>query len=83
MEVLEYYKTGAGYLQIWRGENGLKAPGEGDVFSSVLDASIVALALPMFQYRKELKQHFLVIVIPSVAASIGSLFGYCPLCYVA
>jgi putative effector of murein hydrolase len=79
--VLGDYKTGTRYLQLWRREIWLKAPGAGDIFGSVLDAGIVALALPMFQYRKELKQHFFAIVIPNVAVSIGSLFGYPALCY--
>jgi putative effector of murein hydrolase len=80
-ETLVVYRTGTRYLQLWRGENGLREPGAGDIFGSVLDASIIALALPMFQYRKELKQHFLAIVLPNVVVSIGSLFGYPALCY--
>lgn len=80
-KVLAAYKTNTKYLQLWKGQKGLAAPGAGDIFGSVLDASIVALALPMFQYRKELKQHFFAIVIPNVIISIGSLFGYPALCY--
>jgi putative effector of murein hydrolase len=80
-EVLAAYKTNTKYLQLWKGQKGLAAPGAGDIFGSVLDASIIALALPMFQYRKELKQHFFVIVIPNVVISIGSLCGYPALCY--
>jgi putative effector of murein hydrolase len=80
-EVLAAYKTNTKYLQLWKGQKDLAAPGAGDIFGSVLDASIVALALPMFQYRKELKQHFFAIVIPNVVISIGSLFGYPALCY--
>jgi len=80
-EVLAVYKTNTKYLQLWKGQKGLAAPGAGDVFGSILDASIVALALPMFQYRKELRQHFFAIVIPNVVISIGSLFGYPTLCY--
>lgn len=80
-EVLAAYKTNTKYLQLWKGEKGLAAPGAGDIFGSILDASIVALALPMFQHRKELKQHFFAIVIPNVVISIVSLFGYPALCY--
>ncbi len=80
-DVLDAYKTGTKYLQLWKAAKGLKPPGAGDIFGSILDASIVALALPMFQYRKELKQHFFAIVIPNIAISIGSLFGYPLLCY--
>jgi putative effector of murein hydrolase len=78
---LSAYKTGTNYLDLWHGEKHLKMPGAGDLLVSVLDASIVALALPMFSYRLELKRHFFAIVIPNVAVSIGSLFGYPALCY--
>ena len=80
-EVLAAYKTNTKYLLLWKGQKGLAAPGAGDIFGSTLDASIISLALPMFQYRKELKQHFFTIVIPNVVISIGSLFGYPALCY--
>ena len=77
---LQSYSTGTKYLQLWSGKR-VPMPGAGDVFGSILDVSIVALALPMFQYRKELQRHFLSIVIPNVAISIASLFGYPALCY--
>lgn len=77
---LDEYKTGTNYLLLWHGEDALK-PGAGDIFSSVLDASIVALALPMYNYRLELRRHFLAIVIPNITISVGSLFGYPTLCY--
>jgi putative effector of murein hydrolase len=80
-DILGAYKTGTSYLDLWHGKKHLRAPGAGDIFGSVLDASIVALALPMFQYRKELRLHFFAIVIPNVAISVGSLFGYPVLCY--
>ncbi|KAI9733719.1 MAG: hypothetical protein M1818_007133 [Claussenomyces sp. TS43310] len=80
-QVLAVYQTKTKYLQLWEGTKGLPAPGAGDIFASVLDASIVALALPMFQYRKELMQHFFAIVIPNTILSIATLFGYPPLCY--
>lgn len=75
------YQTSTKYLQLWEGEKGLPKPGAGDVFSTVLDASIVALALPMFNYRKELKAHFFAIVIPNISCSLAALFGYPPLCF--
>lgn len=79
-QVLDVYKTGSKYTQLWHGGDPPK-PGAADVFDSVLDASIIALALPMFQYRKELFQHFFAIVIPNIAISVASLFGYPALCY--
>jgi putative effector of murein hydrolase len=79
--VLEAYKTDTKYLQLWHGEKNLPKPGAGDIFSSILDASIVSLALPMFQYRHELRQHFFAIVIPNITLSVASLFGYPAVCY--
>ncbi|TGO36388.1 hypothetical protein BHYA_0126g00140 [Botrytis hyacinthi] len=80
-EILRDYKTNTKYIAYWDGEGNLPLPGAGDIFNSVLDASIVSLALPMFQYRHELKSHFIPITIPSVVLAIASLFGYPPLCY--
>jgi putative effector of murein hydrolase len=80
-DVLNIYKTGSNYLSFWHDDENIPRPGAGDVFGSVLDASIVALALPMYNYRGELKRHFFAIVIPNVVVSIGSLFGYPALCY--
>lgn len=75
------YSTGTTYLKLWHDESNLPAPGAADILKSVLDVSIVAFALPMFQYRKELQRHFSAIVIPNVAISIASLFGYPAICY--
>jgi putative effector of murein hydrolase len=79
-DILESYKTGTNYQQLWRGQD-IPKPGAGDIFSSVLDASIVALALPMYNYRLELKRHFFAIVVPNITISVASLFGYPALCY--
>ncbi|KAI0912708.1 LrgB-like family-domain-containing protein [Ustulina deusta] len=76
---LREFRTGATYLKIWDGINQL--PGAGDILASVLDASIVSLALPMYQYRRELKLHFFAIVLPNVFISTGSLFVYPYLCF--
>ncbi|KAI0458266.1 LrgB-like family-domain-containing protein [Xylaria acuta] len=54
---LREFHTGATYLKLWDGTHQL--PGAGDIFASILDASIVSLALPMYQYRRELRQRFL------------------------
>jgi len=80
-DVLDVYRTGTSYQALWHGKKHLPLPGAGDMFSSALDASIVALALPMFSYRQELRRHFFAIVIPNVTISIASLFGYPTLCY--
>lgn len=80
---LHAYRTGAKYIELWRNTTQERhvLPGAGDFFGTLLDASIVALALPMFQYRRELRTHFVSIVIPNVAISVGSLLAYPPLCY--
>ncbi|KAI0196457.1 LrgB-like family-domain-containing protein [Astrocystis sublimbata] len=77
---LHEFRTGANYLKLWD-NNTDQLPGAGDLFASVLDASIVSLALPMYQYRRELKQHFLAIVLPNVVISIGTLFAYPYICF--
>ncbi|ROT38392.1 hypothetical protein SODALDRAFT_332962 [Sodiomyces alkalinus F11] len=84
-EALSPYRTGATYQALWRPSHHATGPnrplpGAGDLFATVLDAAIVALALPMYQYRRELRTHFLAIVAPSVAFSVASLFGYPALC---
>lgn len=78
---LQAYSTGTKYTQLWDMAQNLSPPGAGDVFSSVLDVSIVALGLPMFQYRNELKARFAAIIIPNVSLSIGSLLGYPAFCH--
>lgn len=77
---LGVYRTGAKYLELWEDPETKKLPGAGDIFNTALDASIVALALPMFQYRRELRTHFVSIVAPNVAISVASLLAYPPLC---
>ncbi|KAI9756316.1 MAG: hypothetical protein M4579_003908 [Chaenotheca gracillima] len=79
---LHVYSTSTKYTQLFQPRHApnLPPPGAGDIFSSVLDVSIVALALPMFQYRNELKRHYLPILIPVLVTSLASLFSYPPLC---
>ncbi|KAK0610085.1 LrgB-like family-domain-containing protein [Bombardia bombarda] len=78
---LAEYRTGRKYLQLWqKADTGVALPGAGDLLASVLDASIVSLALPMYQYRRELKSHFTAIVVPNIILSIASLFGYPIVC---
>jgi putative effector of murein hydrolase len=75
------YRVGVKYLQLWsRDRTSSLLPGAGDILGSILDASIVSLALPMYQYRRELRQHFVAIVIPNVVVSIASLFAYPVIC---
>lgn len=83
--VLEQYTTGNKYLQLWQHAAATPSttghlPGAGDILSTVLDASIVSLALPMYQYRRELVEHFAAIIVPNVVLSIGSLYAYPTVC---
>jgi putative effector of murein hydrolase len=78
---LHAYTTNTKYTQLWDNDQGLKPPGAGDMFGSVLDVSIVALSLPMYRYRNELKARFMTIIVPNVVVSIGSLFAYPIFCY--
>ncbi|KAJ0163903.1 Plastidal glycolate/glycerate translocator 1, chloroplastic [Colletotrichum tanaceti] len=90
-DTLRSFRTGANYTYLWlhgannRGGSGggggggsdrRRLPGAGDVFGTVLDASIVSLALPMYQYRRELRRNFAAIVVPNVVMSVGCLFSY-------
>lgn len=81
-EALRDYATKTRYFQLLDGKGpGHPPPGAGDMFSSTLDVSIVALAIPMFQYRSELKRHFPSILIPNILLATASLFGYPALCH--
>ncbi|KEY68490.1 hypothetical protein S7711_09790 [Stachybotrys chartarum IBT 7711] len=76
------YRTGSRYLRLWSDTTTRhRPPGAGDMLGTLLDAAIVALALPMFQYRRELRVHFIPIVVPAVLIAMGSLFAYPPLCH--
>lgn len=58
MTGLEQYRTRTPYINYYFGpRNDLPPPGAGDLLATVLDVSIVALAIPMFNYRAELKRH--------------------------
>ncbi|GKT90174.1 hypothetical protein Ct61P_08024 [Colletotrichum tofieldiae] len=80
-DTLRSFRTGANYTYLWLHTNSGRLPGAGDIFSTVLDASIVSLALPMYQYRRELKQNFVAIVLPNILMSVGCLFSYPKICY--
>ncbi|PKS05456.1 hypothetical protein jhhlp_008832 [Lomentospora prolificans] len=78
---LQDFKTGMNFYSLLAVPDKRRAPGAGDMFGAALDAGIVALALPMHQYRRELKEHFLVILLPSLTLAVGSLFAYPVACY--
>lgn len=79
---LHEYSTKTRYLSLFRGQTAsLPLPGAGDIFASLLDVSIVALALPMYSHRKELERHLPSIVVPGITIAVASLFAYPAICY--
>lgn len=80
---LHEYSTGNKYLQLWEHATTIpfQLPGAGDVLGTILDASIVALALPMYQYRRELVEHFAAIILPNIVLSVVSLYAYPSVCF--
>jgi len=55
---LKEYRTQTPYIQyVFGPRENLPPPGAGDLLATVLDVSIVALAIPMFNHRAELKRH--------------------------
>lgn len=70
-----FYAVNAGYLELWSlsGYSG-PIPGAGDILFSTLDAGIVALAVPMYRYRKELKQNFFKMIAVLFPCACLSLF---------
>ncbi|EJU02880.1 hypothetical protein DACRYDRAFT_115857 [Dacryopinax primogenitus] len=72
------YSTGSRYLVLFdptrRGK--VAPPGAGDVLYSMLDASIVSLAIPMYRYRGELKCHAFEMFSTTIPLAVLSLFIY-------
>lgn len=81
MSTYRSYKTGNNYLTLFDSDKKGVDPGAGDVLSTLLDCSIVALATPMYRYRTELKRFFWILTIPSITFGAASFFVYPPLCY--
>jgi LrgB-like family len=70
---LEQYKTGTPYIRYYFGpKNDLPPPGAGDLLAAVLDVSIVSLAIPMFNYRGELRRHVRFLVFEAKCSTLLS-----------
>lgn len=83
LDTIKLYKTGRTYLYLF---NKAKSPtthwpGAGDFLSACMDISIVSLALPMFNYRQDLRKHYLVFIPPIIACTCLSFFAYPPICH--
>lgn len=79
---LEAYRTNTTYTRLWTSSNPPHPlPGAGDILSSALDVSIIALALPMYNYRLELRARFTLIILPNLSLALASLFAYPALCH--
>jgi putative effector of murein hydrolase len=70
-----FYSVDARYSDLWSpsGYRG-PVPGAGDVLFSTLDAGIVALAVPMYRYRSELKANFAKMMVVLTFCAALSLF---------
>ncbi|KAH3687638.1 hypothetical protein WICPIJ_001377 [Wickerhamomyces pijperi] len=82
LDTIRNYKTGRNYLKLFNNHSHTALrPGAGDVFSSLMDISIVSLSIPMYTYRRDLKRHILVLL-PTILLMTGSnFFVYPPLCH--
>lgn len=79
---LRAFSTKTRYLYLFRGQtSSLPLPGAGDIFASILDASIVALAVPMYHHRHALKTHIVSICVPCITLAVGSVLIYPDVCH--
>ncbi|KAK9480114.1 LrgB-like family-domain-containing protein [Lipomyces japonicus] len=79
---LHAYSTGRTYINLFGvPEYKNVLPGAGDMLKTLLDVSIVSLALPMYRYRDDLFKHFTVIMIPNILVGFITFFAYPPICY--
>lgn len=83
LDTIRLYKTGRTYLYLFNRARSPTAhwPGAGDFLSACMDISIVSLALPMFNYRQDLRKHYLVFIPPIIACTCLSFFAYPPICH--
>ncbi|KAE8220477.1 hypothetical protein CF319_g6001 [Tilletia indica] len=73
--LLTSYQVNSKYYDIWQigGYTG-PVPGAGDFLISTLDAGIVALAVPCYRYRAELKESFFKLICVLTPCAALSLF---------
>lgn len=90
MNDLRHFKTGRNYLYLvnnYRGwnevnHNGMyhRLPGAGDIYSSFMDAGIIAMLVPLYEYRAELIEHWFMLIVPIGSGAIH-FFCYPAICY--
>ncbi|KAG5361497.1 hypothetical protein CJU90_2882 [Yarrowia sp. C11] len=90
MNDLRHFKTGRNYLYLvnnyrhWNvvNSNGMyhRLPGAGDVYSSFMDAGIIAMLVPLYEYRAELIEHWIMLIVPIGSGAIH-FFCYPAICY--
>ncbi|KAH3670262.1 hypothetical protein WICMUC_004915 [Wickerhamomyces mucosus] len=78
---LAKYKTSRNYLRLFNHKTTDQWPGAGDIFSSLMDVSILSLSIPMYTYRNDLKRHFFVLFPTILLMTFSNFFIYPPLCY--
>ncbi|ONH69464.1 Plastidal glycolate/glycerate translocator 1, chloroplastic [Cyberlindnera fabianii] len=81
LDSLRQYKTGRNYLRLFNHRQTNKPPGAGDVFSTLMDCSIVSLSISMFNYRDDLIRHFSQIVPVIIFMTVTNFFIYPIVCY--
>lgn len=81
LDSLRQYKTSRTYLNLFRRSYSSVNPGAGDVFSTLMDVSIVSLSIPMYTYRRDLRKHLTEIFLPILVMSLGCFFIYPPMCH--
>lgn len=82
---LRKYKVGTTYLNLFTNTHTSgdhkNWPGAGDVITSCMDVSIVALSMPMYTYRRDLKRHFAALMPPILALCAVTLMLNPYICY--
>ncbi|KAK3064311.1 hypothetical protein LTS18_008343 [Coniosporium uncinatum] len=79
---LQRFKTGNSYLQYFIGVKSLPPPSAGDILTSMLDATIVAWAMPMLRLPfRPFATVLIEILVPNLFLAIPSLFIYPALCF--
>lgn len=71
---LKHYKTSTPFPYLNH------PPGAGDILTSLLTVSIISLALPMYNFRRDLLTHLPSILLPCALLAGTSLFLFPPLC---
>ncbi|KAF8324907.1 LrgB-like family-domain-containing protein [Cantharellus anzutake] len=73
---LRDYSSGSNYLTVWHPGFSGPLPGAGDILKSTLDVGIIALAIPMYRYRHELKRYFVRMILVILPCNALAFFFF-------